>query len=176
MNASTQEQQLQVGAQASTQTLDDMRRAEQRSLLSSPSHPHHDLFSQVRICLDKQDMGLKDYSGDQRDNLAAALALEARTGGLRSADHVVLSKDGSRAFVIEGELDSPSRRMSYVDTAQGAAQSMERSSQQLAQLAREQDLQDRQRQDERQAERQQDRQDDRRNEREPSLARALFKD
>ncbi|MGN7918920.1 XVIPCD domain-containing protein [Lysobacter antibioticus] len=172
MNGSTQEQQLKVDGQATTQTLDDMRRAEQRSLLSSPSHPHHDLYSQVRVCLDKQDMGLKDYSGDQRDNLAAALALEARTGGLRSADHVVLSKDGSRAFVIEGELDSPSRRMSYVDTAQAAAQSMERSSQQLAQLNREQELQDQQRQDERQAERQAEH----RGEREPSLARALFKD
>ena len=172
MNGSTQEQQLKVDGQATTQTLDDMRRAEQRSLLSSPSHPHHDLYSQVRVCLDKQDMGLKDYSGDQRDNLAAALALEARTGGLRSADHVVRSKDGSRAFVIEGELDSPSRRMSYVDTAQAAAQSMERSSQQLAQLNREQELQDQQRQDERQAERQAEH----RGEREPSLARALFKD
>lgn len=163
---------MKVDGQATTQTLDELRRAEQRSLLSSPSHPHHDLYSQVRVCLDKQDMGLKDYSGDQRDNLAAALAVEARTGGLRSADHVVLSKDGSRAFVIEGELDSPSRRMSYVDTAQAAAQSMERSSQQLAQLTREQDLQDQQRQDERQTERQAER----RGEREPSLARALFKD
>lgn len=172
MNAGTQEQQVKVDGQATTQTLDELRRAEQRSLLSSPSHPHHDLYSQVRVCLDKQDMGLKDYSGDQRDNLAAALAVEARTGGLRSADHVVLSKDGSRAFVIEGELDSPSRRMSYVDTAQAAAQSMERSSQQLAQLTREQDLQDQQRQDERQTERQAER----RGEREPSLARALFKD
>lgn len=172
MNAGTQEQQVKVDGQATTQTLDELRRAEQRSLLSSPSHPHHDLYSQVRVCLDKQDMGLKDYSGDQRDNLAAALAVEARTGGLRSADHVVLSKDGSRAFVIEGELDSPGRRMSYVDTAQAAAQSMERSSQQLAQLTREQDIQDQQRQDERQTERQAER----RGEREPSLARALFKD
>ncbi|MGO4778209.1 TonB-dependent receptor plug domain-containing protein, partial [Lysobacter sp. 2RAB21] len=47
-----------------------------------------------------------------------------------------------RAFAVEGELDSPSRQVSYVDAGQAAQQSIQRSSEQFAQLAREQELQD----------------------------------
>ncbi|MGO1069109.1 XVIPCD domain-containing protein [Lysobacter sp. CA199] len=180
MNSHPQDQQLKVGTEASSQTLDEMRRAEQRNLLSSANHPRHDLFSQVRVCLDKQEMA-RAYSPGERDNLAAALALEAARGR-HGADHVVFSHDGARAFAVEGDLDSPSRRVSYVDAAQAAQQSMQRSSEQFAQLAREQDLRDRQREAERQREPDKERQDgsrasEREREREqPSLLRNLFKD
>ncbi|MEH6420841.1 XVIPCD domain-containing protein [Pseudomonas sp. CGJS7] len=182
MNSHPQDQQLKVGTEASSQTLDDMRRAEQRNLLSSANHPRHDLFSQVRVCLDKQEMA-RAYSPGERDNLSAALALEAARGR-HGVDHVVFSQDGARAFAVKGELDSPTRQVSYVDAAQAAQQSVQRSSEQFAQLAREQDLQDRQRD----AERQRDQERDRGNERQeanraserereqPSLTRNLFKD
>lgn len=176
MNSNPQDQQVGIGTEASSQTLDEMRRGQQRSLLSSPSHPQHDQFSQVRVCLDKQEMA-RSYSPGERDNLAAALTLEA-SRGRHGVDHVVFSQDGARAFAVEGGLDSPSRRVSYVDTAQAAQQSMQRSSEQFAQLAREQDLQDRQRDAERQRDPQRERQGEgRAAEREaPSLLRNPFKD
>ncbi|WP_363797281.1 XVIPCD domain-containing protein [Lysobacter firmicutimachus] len=179
MNANAQEPRLAVPEGAGTQTLDDLRRAEQRNLLSSPSHPHHDFYAQVRVCLDKQD-ALRSYPTEQRDNLAAALALEARAGGLRSVDHVALSRDGARSFAVEGEPDAPGRRIAHVDTAQAAAQSMERTTQLFAQLERERQLQELQRDQERRPGRDEPR-DDRHNEnreerREPSLMRSLFKD
>lgn len=176
MNSKPQDQQLNIGTDAPSQTLDDMRRGEQRNLLSSPSHPQHDLFSNTRVCLDKQDMA-RQYSSGERDNMSAALALEAARGG-HGVDHVVFSKDGTRAFAVEGEPDSPSRRMSYVDANQAANQSMQRSSEQFAQLNREQDLQERQReQEQRQGGPQAQREGERNEQREqPSLMRGLFKD
>lgn len=176
MNANAQEPRLTVPEGAGTQTLDDLRRAEQRNLLSSPSHPHHDFFAQVRVCLDKQD-ALRNYPTEQRDNLAAALALEARAGGLRSVDHVAMSRDGARSFAIEGEPDAPGRRIAHVDTAQAAAQSMERTTQQFVQLERERQLQELQRDAQRRPGDRDPRQDENREERrEPSPMRSLFKD
>ncbi|MGO4260712.1 XVIPCD domain-containing protein [Lysobacter sp. TAB13] len=185
MSSNPPDQQLRVSADDASHTLDDMRRAQQRNLLSSPNHPQHDQFSQVRVCLDKQEMA-RSYSPGERDNLAAALALEAARGR-HGVDHVVFSHDGARAFAVEGELDSPSRQVSYVDAGQAAQQSIQRSSEQFAQLAREQELQDRQRELERQrdAERRREREQQdpdgqaaaRSTEREqPSLLRNLFKD
>ncbi|MGH8082844.1 MAG: XVIPCD domain-containing protein [Lysobacter sp.] len=173
MNSNTQDQQLRVGTEASSQTLDDMRRAQQRNLLSSASHPQHDQFSQVRVCLDKQEMA-RSYSPGERDNLAAALTLEAARGR-HGVDHVVFSQDGARAFAVQGDLDSPSRKVSYVDTAQAAQQSMQRSSEQFAQLAREHDLQDQQRDSERQRDQNQERQAGGARE-QPALARNPSKD
>ncbi|KRA74694.1 hypothetical protein ASD78_10190 [Lysobacter sp. Root667] len=141
MNGLPQGQERRVDSDASVKTLDDLRQAEQRALLSSPSHPNHDLFKQVRVCLDRQDT-VSSRTPEQNDNLAAALAVEARRNEMR-VNHVVLSKDGERAFAVEGDLNSPARRVSYVETAQAASQPIERSGEQLAQLSREQDQRDR---------------------------------
>lgn len=176
MNSNSRDQQVSIGTEASSQTLDDMRRAQQRDLLSSPSHPQHDQFTQTRVCLDKNEAA-RSYSSGERDNLAAALLVEAARGR-HGVDHVVFSQDGARAFAVEGDQDSPSKRVSYVDAAQAAQQSMQRSSEQFAQLAREQDLQDQQREAERQRGKEPDRDGDTRaSEREqPSMLRNLFKD
>ncbi|MGO4781501.1 hypothetical protein AB4084_39040, partial [Lysobacter sp. 2RAB21] len=67
MSSNPPDQQLRVSADDASHTLDDMRRAQQRNLLSSPNHPQHDQFSQVRVCLDKQEMA-RSYSPGERDN------------------------------------------------------------------------------------------------------------
>ncbi|WP_394541155.1 hypothetical protein PRJ39_12180 [Lysobacter enzymogenes] len=175
----SQDQQLRVGIDASSQTLDEVRRAQQRNLLSSPSHPQHDLFSQVRVCLDRQDAA-RQFSPGERDNLAGALLLEA-TRERQRVDGVAFSQDGKRAFAIEGDADSPTRRISYVDTEQAAQQSLQRSSEQFAQLAREQDVRDQQRQAERERDNERQRQNPERNndEQQPqqsAAARALTRE
>ncbi|SDY19846.1 putative chitinase [Lysobacter sp. yr284] len=175
----SQDQQLRVGIDASSQTLDEVRRAQQRNLLSSPSHPQHDLFSQVRVCLDRQDAA-RQFSPGERDNLAGALLLEA-TRERQRVDGVAFSQDGKRAFAIEGDADSPTRRISYVDTEQAAQQSLQRSSEQFAQLAREQDVRDQQRQTERERDNERQRQNPERNndEQQPqqsAAARALTRE
>lgn len=72
---------------------------------------------------------LPDKLGEQQQkNLAAALVPVARGAGLSQVDHLVASKDGSRLFAVQGELDSPTRRMVAIDVAKGAEQSIETSS------------------------------------------------
>lgn len=171
MNSQSQDQQLRVGTEANSQTLDELRRAQQRNLLSSPSHPQHDLFSQVRVCLDRHEAA-RQFSPGERDNLAGALLLEA-TRERQRVDGVAFSQDGKRAFAVEGEADSPSRRLSYVDTERAVQQSLQRSSEEFAQTVREQ-----QRQHERERERQRERENPERDgeQRQSAAARSLMRD
>ncbi|MEH6421259.1 XVIPCD domain-containing protein [Pseudomonas sp. CGJS7] len=68
----------------------------------------------------------------QQKNLAAALIPATREGGLTQVDHLVASKDGSRVFAVQGDLDSPTRRMVAIDVASGSQQSVETSSKLVA--------------------------------------------
>ncbi|QWP75113.1 hypothetical protein J5226_15910 [Lysobacter sp. K5869] len=148
MNSQSQDQTLRVGTEASSQTLDEVRRAQQRNLLSSPSHPQHEQFAHVRVCLDRNDAA-RQFSPGERDNLAGALLAEA-TRERQRVDHVAFSQDGKRAFAVEG--DAPAQRICYVEAQQAAQQSLQRSSEQTDQLVREQTLRDQQRQTERERE------------------------
>ncbi|MFK3649772.1 XVIPCD domain-containing protein [Lysobacter enzymogenes] len=156
MNSQSQDQTLRVGTQADSQTLDEVRRGQQRNLLSSPSHAQHEQFAHVRVCLDRNDAA-RQFSAGERDNLAGALLLEA-TRERQRVDGVAFSQDGKRAFAVEGDNDSPARRLCHVQTEQAAQQSLQRSSEQLAQLVREQDVREQQRQTERERENQRERQ------------------
>nr|WP_175429329.1 XVIPCD domain-containing protein [Lysobacter enzymogenes] len=88
------------------------------------------LNGQYRDLLDKvKGVDLPNKLGEQQQkNLAAALVPAAREAGLNQVDHLVPSKDGSRVFAVQGELDSPTRRMVAIDVAKGADQSIETSS------------------------------------------------
>lgn len=176
MSSQSQDQQLRVGTEANSQTLDELRRGQQRNLLSSPSHPQHDLFSQVRVCLDRHEAA-RQFSPGERDNLAGALLLEA-TRERQRVDGVAFSQDGKRAFAVEGEADSPSRRLSYVDTDRAVQQSLQRSSEEFAQAVREHDVRDQQRQQERERDRQRERENPERDgeQRQSAAARSLMRD
>jgi len=176
MNSQSQDQTLRVGTQADSQTLDEVRRGQQRNLLSSPSHAQHEQFAHVRVCLDRNDAA-RQFSPGERDNLAGALLLEA-TRERQRVDGVAFSQDGKRAFAIEG--DAPAQRICYVEAQQAAQQSLQRSSEQFAQLAREQDVRDQQRQAERERDNERQRQNPERNdEQQPqqsAAARALTRE
>jgi hypothetical protein len=72
------------------------------------------------------------------DNLAGSLATAARTEGLERVDHVVLSDDGRRAYAVQGNLDSPFKRIAEVDVAQSVAKPLEQSSAEFQKLAQQQ--------------------------------------
>lgn len=88
------------------------------------------LNGQYRDLLDKLKGGeLAGKLGEQQQkNLAAALVPAVREAGLSQVDHLIPSKDGSRVFAVQGDLDSPGRRMVALDVAQGSQQSIETSS------------------------------------------------
>jgi hypothetical protein len=92
------------------------------------------LNGQFRDLLDKvKGTEMPKLNDQQQKNLAAALVPASRAGGLTQVDHLVASKDGSRVFAVQGDLDSPTRRMVAVDVATGSHQSVETSSKLAAQ-------------------------------------------
>ncbi len=65
----------------------------------------------------------------QQKNVAAALVPVIREGGLGQVDHLLVSKDGTKLFAVEGDPQSPSRRMVSLDLGTAVFQSPETSSQ-----------------------------------------------
>ena len=79
--------------------------------------------------LDSQEMGFR--SEQEYRNAAGALAFEARVSGLQRIDHVIANRDGTGLFVVQGAMSDPAHHRIYVDKAQAAHQSIERSTQQI---------------------------------------------
>ncbi|MBM7093175.1 hypothetical protein JTP67_32680, partial [Streptomyces sp. S12] len=88
------------------------------------------LNGQYRDLLDKlKGVDLPNKLGEQQQkNLAAALVPAVREGGLSQVDHLIPSKDGSRLFAVQGDPNSPDRRMVALDVEKGTQQSIETSS------------------------------------------------
>lgn len=90
----------------------------------NPGHAMYgEAFDAVTL-LDKQHQRASD---ERSTNLAAALAASARQHGLSHIDHVVLSDDGQRAYAVQGDLNSPFKRMAEVSTSEAIATSIARS-------------------------------------------------
>ncbi|WP_266158891.1 XVIPCD domain-containing protein [Dyella silvatica] len=98
-------------------------------LLDQASHPDHALYQQTREAVHRLDVH-QGHAPDQRsDNLAAALVVAARRDGMHEVNHAVLSDDASRAFAVQGDLNSPFKRMTQVPTEQAVNTSVAQSSQ-----------------------------------------------
>jgi hypothetical protein len=66
---------------------------------------------------------------DQRsDNLAGMLAVAAHGNGQSRVDHVVLSDDASRAYAVQGDIDSLFKRYTDVNVSQAIATPLAQSS------------------------------------------------
>lgn len=71
----------------------------------------------------------------QSDQFAGAVTAEARRQGLTKIDHVLLSDDGSRAYAVQGDLNSPFKRTVEVDTAKAVNTPIEQSGAEIGKLA-----------------------------------------
>ncbi|WP_049620862.1 XVIPCD domain-containing protein [Frateuria defendens] len=73
---------------------------------------------------------------DQKSaNFAGALTTSARAAGLKRIDHVVMSDDGKRAYAVQGELNSPFKKIAEVDVGQAVATPLEHSSAEFQRLS-----------------------------------------
>jgi putative chitinase len=103
--------------------------------LDQPGHADNAMYKQALDGVHRLD-ALHQRTPDQRsDNLAAALVVAARSDGMSKIDHVVLNDDASKAFAVQGELNSPFKRLADVQTQQATGTPVEQSSQALRQLA-----------------------------------------
>jgi len=103
--------------------------------LDRAGHPDHALFEQTRDAVYRLDAQHNRTPDQHSDNLAAALVVAARSEGLREVNHVILNDDASRAFAVQGDLNSPFKQTAHVQTAQALNASVEQSSQAWQQAA-----------------------------------------
>lgn len=96
--------------------------------LDRPEHPDHALFQQARDAVQRLDAQQGRTSDTLSENLAGALVVEARREGLNRIDRVVLSDDASMAYAMQGEPNSPFKRVAEVQTELGIATSIDQSS------------------------------------------------
>jgi len=84
--------------------------------LDHPAHPDHALFKQAQGGVHKMDAEFGRAPDQRSDNLAAALAVAARSDGMSRIDHVALSTDASKVFAMQGTLNSPLKQITNVPT------------------------------------------------------------
>lgn len=102
--------------------------------LDEASHPDHALFLQAYASVRKLDAERGRASDQFSENLAGALAVEAKSQGLKQIDSVVLSDDGSKAFAAERPMLGVATNVASVDTARAINRPIELSTRQLTEI------------------------------------------
>lgn len=107
---------------------------------TSPAHPAHGMLLQGMQAVDALDTRMGVRRTVYSDRLAVDAAAAAQAKGLDRIDHVVLDESRTRAFVVQGQLDAPPRRIATVDLVQvdrtDVAQSLQALDDATAQRAR----------------------------------------
>lgn len=107
-----------------------------KASLSNPANPDSALFDQATKGVRAIDAKMNRTPDQASENLSGAIAAKAKQEGLTRIDHVILSDDGSKAFAVQGELNSPMKKMAEVQTAQAVNTPLEQSASTMAATAR----------------------------------------
>lgn len=111
---------------------------DEKATLNQPTHPDHALFQQAREAVHRLDASHARAPDQRSEQMAGSLTVAARQGCLERIDHVVLSDDASRAYAVQGDLQSSFKRIAQVSTAEAMSTPLAESS---AQWARQQQAQ-----------------------------------
>lgn len=94
------------------------------AMMSNPAHPDHADFKTVRDWIDRVDPERRTLPQDgYRDNLAAAVVLDARKSGLTHIDGVMMNQDKTGVIALQGNLQNPSdptNQMAATNVSRGA--------------------------------------------------------
>ncbi|KAF1004648.1 MAG: hypothetical protein GAK28_03850 [Luteibacter sp.] len=101
--------------------------------LGDRSHTDDARYEQARAGVRQLDATMGRTPDVSSERLTAALAAAGRRDGLDRIDHVVLSGDGKQAYAVQGELDSPHKRIAVVDTGTAVQTPVEQSNAQWRQ-------------------------------------------
>ena len=118
-------------------TLDTMKSLEQQRAhsprMDSPQHPDYKLFEQAREAVGRLD-AQHGHVWDERSERVAGLAtLTARQQGLTSIDHIVTNQDASKAYAVQGDLNSPFKQTAEIDMQKALATPLDKSSEMASQ-------------------------------------------
>lgn len=94
------------------------------AMMSNPAHPDHADFKTVRDWIDRVDPDRRTLPQDgYRDNLAAAVVLDARKHGLTHIDGVMMNQDKTSVIALQGNPQNPSdptNQMAATNVSRGA--------------------------------------------------------
>ncbi|MDO5610204.1 MAG: hypothetical protein Q4G62_05430, partial [Pseudomonadota bacterium] len=100
-----------------------------------PLQPHDQaLLEQIRTGVAKLDAEHGRNPDDTSERISHSLLVTARRGGLERADHVFLSEDASRIFVMQGQPNDFTRLHASLPTTDAASTSIDQSRQQLQEV------------------------------------------
>lgn len=102
------------------------RRANLMSL-SDPSHPGVSMYEQSLSGVRAIDQRVGRETDQASCQLAGVLAVGACAAGFNRVDHVVMSDDGSRAYAVQGALNSPFKQYTDVDVGNAVTVPLEQS-------------------------------------------------
>lgn len=106
--------------------------------LDSPANPYHAMYKQAEAGVHKLDAQHQRTPDHQSSQFAGSLTASAVEKGMTRIDHVALNGDASRAYAVQGELNSPFKQIAEVNTQQAMATPLEKSSEAAQQHAAQQ--------------------------------------
>lgn len=107
--------------------------------INDPSHPDFKLFKGAQTGVHALDVAHNLTPDLHSDQLAGALVCKAKQGGLESIEHVLLSTDRTRVFAVDTQdTTSVHRKLAQVDIAEGRQQPLSVSTEQVAEVNRQQ--------------------------------------
>lgn len=128
---------LEVDGIAGPMTLKALDQAQAKTAatdLTAPDNPDRALYEQAIIGVHVIDANMGRTPDQHSDQLAAAMVVAAKRAGMNRIDTVLLSDDGSRAFAVQGKLDSPLKQIAHVQTAEAVNTPMAQSAAAAAQI------------------------------------------
>jgi len=140
VKAFQQDHGLKPDGQVGPQTQAAIERALQLQALTGDkqlgdiTHPAHGVYRQALDGVHKIDAERQRTPDQISENVAGSIAVAAQRAGLTQIDHVLMSEDGGRIYAVQGDLNSPHRRMAEVPMQQAVNTSLEQSSRAMQQL------------------------------------------
>jgi hypothetical protein len=103
--------------------------------LDGTGHPHNALYQQSRDAVHRLDAQHQRTPDLRSDQIAGVLTTKAAREGMTRVDHAVLNGDASKIYAIQGELNSPFKKVAEASTQEAANTSLEESGRQSLQVA-----------------------------------------
>lgn len=130
VRAFQRDNQLTADGIVGSRTLEALQQAQPRqaSGLDQPGHDGHAMYTQALRVVHSLDASQGRTPDHMSANFAGALAAQSRSEGMTRIDHLVLSDDASRAYAVQGELNSPFKQYASVEVAQAVVQPLGQSS------------------------------------------------
>ncbi|WP_369926594.1 XVIPCD domain-containing protein [Xanthomonas sp. NCPPB 2632] len=95
-------------------------------------HLANGMYEQAHACVASIDESQGRAPGPHTQNFAGTLTSSSLALGMQRIDHVVLSDDASRAWAVQGQLNSPFKQLAEVNVMQAIQTPLAQSSQEAA--------------------------------------------